>query len=341
MHSYTFSSNRSLAAWLVTFIGSVVAAVLLLWLYQGYWLKQGYQPQVQDTRQSWALQRLKASLAGQQALVFAGASRTLYGIDLHGVKQQLPSRKPVMLAVNGHYSFALLENLANDPLFSGVLVFDIDARGLARNNHATLRPYLDYYRREFSPARAVHQYGLGYLQSRLLFADRKFGWLEASRYWLEGGSPAVQGNTHIDQHRNALLDLTGVDAQGLAAWFAQAVDEDLQANPPPAPESWLADLAQVPGWVEAIRRRGGEVIFYVPPVSGMQAELAQRYFPRAKYWDAFVAAYGLKGLNAEDIPDMQQFALPDESHIDYRDKPAYTRVLLQTLHDKGWLDKPR
>lgn len=341
MHSYTFSSSHPLRAWLITFAGALILLALALWQYQNYWARLGYLPQVQDTRQNWALQRLQASLAGKRALVFAGASRTLYGIDLSEARQQLPNHHPVMLAVNGHYSFALLENLAKDRLFRGVLILDIDARGLARNNHATLRPYLDVYEREFSPSKAVHQHFVRYLQNDLLFMDHKFGWVEVSKHWLNGTLPAAPNNTRIDLQRNALLDLAAADGVGLAAWFGEAVESDMQTNPPAAPAQWLADLAQVPGWVAAIRKRGGEVIFYVPPVSGMQAELARRYFPRETYWNAFIATYGLKGLDAEDVAGMQQFELPDESHIDYRDKSAYTRELLQVLQEKGWLAKER
>ncbi len=337
MHSYTFNSNHSLRAWLITITGALALLLVLLWQYQAYWRNQGYRSQIQDTQQNWALQRLRASLIGHRALVFAGASRTLYGIDLPSVQQQLPSWRPVMLAVNGHYSYALLEDLANDPLFRGVLILDIDARGLARNNHAALHPYLETYHREFSPSRAVHQYLVRYLQHRLIFMDRKFGWVSATGRLLQNAAPPAQDNTSIDIHRNARLDLAQANGPGLAAWFHEAVEDDLHANPPSPASQWLADLSAVPGWVDAIRRRGGDVIFYVPPVRGMQAELAERYFPRKAYWNAFIEAYGLKGLDAEDIPAASQFDLPDESHIDYRDKPAYTRVLLQALLQRGLL----
>ena len=337
MHSYTFNSRHSLWAWLLTLGGALALVLVVLWQYHVYWRTQGYRPQVQDTQQNWALERLQASLAGRRALVFAGASRTLYGIDLPTVRQQLPGWRPLMLAVNGHYSFALLKDLARDPLFRGVLILDIDARGLARNNHAALQPYLDTYHQGFSPSRALHQYLVRHLQHRLLFMDHRFGWVEAGARWFASAAAPEHGNTRIDLQRNARLDLSQVDGPSMAAWFRDAVADDLHANPPAPPARWLTDLAEVPGWVEAIRKRGGDVIFYVPPVRGMQAELAERYYPRADYWDAFINNYRLQGVDAADLPAMQQFVLPDESHIDYRDKPAYTGALMQALQQQGLL----
>ena len=337
MHSYTFNSERPLWAWLVMLAGVLLLLLATLWYYESYRKQQGHQPQIQDTRQNWALERLKLRLPGRQPLVFAGASRTLYGIDMATVRQTLPQYRPVMLAVNGHYSFALLEDLANDPLFDGMLLLDLDSRGLARANHGALQPYLDYFHREFSPSRAVHQAMLRQLQYRLLFIDKKFGWLEVAQRRL-GGTPApLPGNTWLEPDRNASLDLANADNAGLAAWFHDAVRDDLLANPPASPQTWLQDLARVPEWVAAIRERGGEVIFYVPPVAGRQASLAEEYYPRAEYWQAMIDGYGLKGLDAADIDGIQQFELPDESHLDYRDKPAYTRLLLQALQGRGLL----
>lgn len=335
MHSYTFNSRRSLGLWLLPWLAAFCLLCVSLYGYQAYWLAKGYQPQVQDTRQNWAFHRLKARLTGN-ALVFAGASRTLYGIDLLTVRQQLPDYSPIMLAVNGHYAYALLEHLASDPLFDGILVLDIDARGLARNNHAALAPYLNYYNQDFSPARAVHQYLVRHWQNNFVFASHPFSGLNSLAYSLGMPLPSLS-NTSMDLARNAKLDLSQTNNGALADWFAEGVSQDLQTNPPPSSDQWLAELQQVPSWVAQIQRRGGDVIFYVPPVQGRQAELAERYFPRDAYWQAFIDRYGLKGLDAADIAALQQFKLPDESHLDFRDKPAYTELLLQAFVQRGWL----
>ena len=61
------------------------------------------------------------------------------------------------------------------------------------------------------------------------------------------------------------------------------------------------------------------------------------WFPRNEYWDRMVAATTAKTLFALDVPTLRDFPLPDDSHVDYRQKPAYTHALIDALIDRGLL----
>ncbi len=79
------------------------------------------------------------------------------------------------------------------------------------------------------------------------------------------------------------------------------------------------------------------MVFYVPPVRGRQYALAEAAYPRQRYWDAFIEAYGVQGFQAEDVEGMQAVALQDESHMRREDKPAYSRLLIRALAARGYV----
>lgn len=289
---------------------------------------------VRDSMHFWAVHRANVYSLKTRPLVFLGASRTLYGIDLGWVRDTLPGYHPVMLAVNGHYPLAALKDLANDRRFSGVVLVDIDSRGLNKSNHEMLQPYIDYYHNEFTPNNWLHYYLLGRLQKNLVFLDREFSLFNAFRYLGTSEDLPRKPNSRMDTARNNDLDLEAVDAAALADWFAQLVEQDMQANPPPGPERWLSELAKVKHWVEQIEKRGGQVVFYSPPVSGRQLALEQAYYPREKYWDKLKSQYGLNTLVTTDIPSIKEIELPDESHMHYTDKRRYTKELFYVLREQ-------
>lgn len=322
------SSERSVKSWLAIFGGLLALSALTILGYNYHWTGREYSAAVQDTKQFWAVHRAQVYPRGKKALVFLGASRTLYGIDLDWVRNNLTEYQPVMLAVNGHYPLAMLKDLAQDSGFSGAVFIDIDSRGLNKNNHAMLQPYVDYYHNEFSPNKWAHHWILARLQQKFIFLGQEFSLLSSLERILNSSAPPRIPNSWMDTHRNNQLDLTMVDADALANWFAGLVESDMQSNPPAAPEQWLEDLAEVKVWVDAIEQRGGRVVFYSPPVSGRQFELEQKYYPRSQYWDAFVQHYKVTGLNTMDIPAIRKIELPDESHMNYWDKSTYTELLM-------------
>ena len=142
---------------------------------------------------------------------------------------------------------------------------------------------------------------------------------------------------HRFETRDSQLDFARVDAPALAAGFERGLRAALEADPPPPAPQWMADLADLPQWIARIRQRGGDVIFYTPPVSGAQDTLAEAAFPRTTYWNPLMARLGVHALIGNDIPALRAIPLPDTSHMDAHDKPAYTRALLQTLIDHGAL----
>lgn len=313
-------------------------ALSIVLSYEFFLRAQGYTPKIVDSMELWSLQRDKIHGLGlRKPLVFIGASRTLYGVDIPYFKQHLPGHNPLMLAINGHYPIALLNSLAADDSFSGVVLVDIDARGLSKYNHAMQKKYIDFYHNDWTLSKAVHRFLLSYWQNTLVVGNADFSATKSVVRYLENQPMPSKNNVAIDPDRNSGLDFSMVDSQALILSFADGLRADLDNNPPLPPDSWLTDLELVALAAEKIKNRGGRVIFYVPPVKGQQYSLAEQAYPKAKYWDRFIKKYSLDALHYKDIVGMQDISLPDESHIDQHSKKYYSSLLLKALQSRDLL----
>jgi hypothetical protein len=89
--------------------------------------------------------------------------------------------------------------------------------------------------------------------------------------------------------------------------------------------------------VEAIRGRGGRVIFIRLPSNGKLRELEHRFQPRAEYWDRILTETGAPGIHFEDHPELQGFECPEWSHLSGPDSVDYTRRLVEVMQAQGLL----
>ena len=71
------------------------------------------------------------------------------------------------------------------------------------------------------------------------------------------------------------------------------------------------------------------------PSSGMVCEIEARRYPRALFWDRFVQESGAAGVHAACEPALQEFACPDWSHLDVRDRARFTLELVKVMKDRA------
>ncbi|MEO7013363.1 MAG: hypothetical protein ABI127_03580 [Dokdonella sp.] len=336
--STSSSSSTRYWAWVCLFCALV--AVSLCASVETYWRSHGYEPGVIDSKLLWAEQRDRVYERGsRRPFVLLGASRIQFGIDIRTLKDALPRYRPVMLAINGHYPLAALHDLAEDENFNGVVLCDIDARGLSAAYRDMQQPYVDYYHQRWTPSWRAHRRGLTFWQNAAVIANPDFGLLRTLiRWW---GDDAGPWKSHVQfyANRSGDADFSKVDTAQSTKGFADEFKRLLTDTPPPPPEQWLASLADVRGWVEQIQARGGEVIFYDTPTSGKLREYANSGYPKSLYWDRFAAMIGAPTLSYTDIPALEDAPLADGSHLDFHDKPDYTRALVDALVDRGWLQR--
>ncbi len=334
MPSYTSSSD--MMRWLgAGFLALLVWAVGVM-AYERYLRSTGHLPTVVDTHQLWAQQRSR--VYDDQALVFIGASRTLYGIDLDTVEAMVPQSDAVMLALNGRYPLATLQALAEDADFAGTLLVDVDARGLTRYNWDAQAESNRYFADEWTPSWSVHRWLLSPLQRHWVLLNSRLGWLPMSKSGLKIAPTPFVAHDSLSARREGYLDFARVDAARLAQVFTADLERELEKHPPPPAGAWLNKLAPVKDWVSRIEARGGRVIFFVPPVSGYQSTLVDAAYPRGLYWRRFIDEYQLRGWHfLDDDGLLSEIHLPDDSHVDASQKGAYTQWLLGNLLREGLL----
>jgi len=327
----SFTSNSDNHPWLPS-----VILMLALWaagftVFEAMLRLAGHRPTIVDSPQLWAQER--GRVYGDNALVFLGASRTLYGIDLETVSRSVPGKTPVMLAMNGRYPLATLRALSEDMKFTGTVLVDTDARGLAQYNWEAQAPHNEYFADEWSPSWAVHRWLVNLLQGRLVILNPRLGVLPLTKTWLTDAPPPFVGHDTLSSRREGFLDFAATNPAGLAEMFRADLSGELERQPPPPEEEWLENLAVVQQWVTQIEARGGKVIFFVPPVAGAQRALAETAYPQARYWQRFIDHYGLAGWHFSTSERGAQIELPDQSHVDQRHKVLFTQLLIEGLRE--------
>jgi len=83
--------------------------------------------------------------------------------------------------------------------------------------------------------------------------------------------------------------------------------------------------------VNKIRARGGDVVFLRPPSTRELRLNEDKRLPRARGWDALLAATRAKGVHFDDLPDAQNLVLPEFSHLTAACATVYTDAYVRAL----------
>ncbi len=321
---------------LTALVIALLVAASVLYAVEHHWRGRGYTPIIVDAPDLWSLQRAKAT-STPEAIVFLGASRTLYAIDRDTVRTRLPRHEPVMLAMDGRYPLATLHDLAVDPDFRGLVICDIDGAGFAAPSLDMQQSVVEFYRHAFSPSRAAHRLMLNQWQLDAVIARSDFSLLRSAVRWWNGEGEPFHPYQWLDRRRFGHIDYERGDRDAQKRELAANL-ERFGGHLPKIPfDEWWPQVEAANAWVRAIQARGGDVIFYASPTSGQRRWAEEDWFPRVDYWDRMAAATTAKTLFALDVPALRDFPLPDDSHIDYRQKPAYTNALIDALVERGWV----
>ena len=318
---------------------AALLAIAIIWAAEWYWRSAGYAPLVIDSRALWALERSQVNLTRREPFVILGASRILCGADMATLRERLPAHRPVMLAINGLYPFAALHDLAQDEGFRGTVLVDIDTRGMTRPMWDLQQSWVDYAKREFTPNEAFNRILLNHWQERAVVAQHEMSLPNMLQRWIDGSGEPFRPYWTIHADRSCDIDFSRTDPAQARAHFDAHLEENRdQLDPGIGPERFLADLEEVESWIDTIQHRGGRVIVYQTPTSGSRLAIEDKIFPRELYWVPWAERTDANVLHFADEPALAAFDLPDDSHLDFRDKPAYTQALVDALIRRGWIE---
>jgi hypothetical protein len=313
----------------------VAAGTIAGW--EGLWRARGHEPSLYDDRDLWAAHRARVSHVDQtRNFAVIGASRIQLAFSTGAFEQAMPGWEATSLAINGTYPVAVLEDLAADEHFAGVLLVAVDARGLAHWFRDMSAPWVRHYERDFGPQRRAERKLLSALQRRLVSAGSEFNLVQRLVGWF-AGQPPPRHYTRLLDDRTIAADYEQADVPGLRRHFVASLAEDYRQHPPPDAGRWLADLEPVRQAVRAIQSRGGRVVFLRMPTADEHWALDRDNYPREHYWDRLGAATGAITIHFEDYPTLTALELPDTSHIDQSDRARFTRILTGILIEHGIL----
>jgi len=314
--------------WARIFIGAIVLFTLLLVGWEAYWRSFGARPGIANTYGLWAMQRRRIDAGEPNATVLLGASRVFFDIQLP-VWERLAGRRPVQLAIEGTSPLPFLDDLADDPHFTGQVLVGV-APDVFFSGYQYRGGVLAYMRKE-SPSQRVGQWlSMQLIEPYFTFDDPDFAlktvlarqpWpVRPGKRWFT----EVRKLSESESDRNTHLwskvgDDLGYREVARNIWREGFVPSDDDPTPEEVAKGVREQIERAVKAVAKLRARRVKVLFVRMPSTGEYLAYENREFPRASTWDVLLAATGAPGIHFEDYPelrpDVQGYYLPGWSHM--------------------------
>jgi hypothetical protein len=256
-------------------------------------------------------------------------------VDLDLLSRETHGLEPVQLAMTGSSPLPVLDDLAQDPSFRGIVVSEHVGTSLSLvTNTAERLPQIaiDFHRRasvSFFQA-AERDLRLFVLQravfrSSLLAPDRMVRALETRR-WPSPGQQIMGADRALTLAYN---DRRPQVAPGVITNLRR---EAAGKDPPRTEEALQANLHRIAVAVEAIRRRGGAVVFVRFACQGPYRIRTQPRY--SANWDLVEARTDAVLLDLDQEPYATELRCPDGTHLDEDSQKRFTRILAGTLNER-------
>jgi hypothetical protein len=335
--------------WGRIFLGAVLVFALLLGGWEAYWRAYGVHPSIANTYGLWAQQRRRIDQGEGNATVLLGASRVFFDIQLP-VWERLSGRRPIQLAIEGTSPLPFLDDLADDPHFTGHVLVGV-APDLFFSGYQYRSGVLSYVRKE-SPSQRVGQWlSMHFIEPYFAFDDPDYAletvlarqaWpLRPGRRWFT----EVRKLSETESDRNThLWSKVGDDPEYRALarniWREGFVPSDDDPTPEEVAKAEHEQIERAAKAVASLRARGVKVLFVRMPSTGEYLAYENKMFPRARTWDVLLARSGAPGIYFEDYPelrpDVEGYDLPEWSHMTRADGERFTAALCRIIQRDFW-----
>jgi len=325
--------------------GAVLLLGLMLAGWEEYWRAYGVRPGIANTFGLWAIQRRRIDAGEGDATVLAGSSRLYFDVQLPAW-ERLDGRRPIQLSFEGTSPLKAVEDLAADPKFTGRLLIDV-APDLFFSGYEYRTGFIRYARTE-SPSQRIGQWlSMHVIEPYFAFDDPDYALqtVLARQNWPQRPSlpPHIQVR-RLAQHeadRNTHL-WSKVDNDPEYRALARRIwRQNFEPSPDePSPEEAVRiEKEQIDRMAKAVaqlRGRGVKVLFVRLPSDGPFLAYENREHPRARSWDALLAAARAPGIYFEDYPELQGYSLPEWSHVAPSQAERFTDALYGIIRRDFW-----
>lgn len=304
----------------------IVVGVLGAW--EGFWRTQGFRPSMEDDMGLWHLARSRVS--AQTQIVFIGSSRIQLGLH-PDVFIRETGMVPVNLSIDGNPPYPVLEDLAHDPDFSGLVICSILPRWLAEKIYTDSRAskwVRKYYSR--TPLSGIDARLSLWVQSTFVFrypglSPEKLAKQVQKREWPRPSYAPMRA----DRFRKARF--TPEDTPRMLASRIKLERGAIENTKQISSREFQERLTSLNAHVRRIRQRGGDVVFMRMPSSGEIRDLEDAAWPRERYWDVLAGSVSATTIHFEDFDGLRDFRCPDGSHLDEDQAREFTLQLLKLL----------
>ena len=320
--------------WLRTWLLVMALVLVCLGGWESFWRMQGYIPTVDDELGLWAAIRRQANQQEGDSVALIGSSRIQLGLN-PDVFARTTAVRPLMLAIDGNSPLPVLQNLAEDPKFSGLVICGLTPQWLAESKTTKRRAakWIRKYRRQKWSSRLETQLSATIQQ---LFVFR-FPGISPTRVWHhlinDERLKKVYAPMRMDRYR--LADYSRTDLSRLKEAREKRSRQLAATTISLAPETFRERVGQVHRWVESIEHRGGQVVFIRMPSTGTIREIEEATWPRHHYWDVFAARMPGLTIHFEDYTALSSLPCPDGSHLDAGGAILFSEALVNIFRNKN------
>ena len=331
---------------LAPLIGGMLLCLLVTLGWEGWWRSQGLVAGVADDDALWSRNRLAAADGDPDKLVIVGSSRALYGL-VPEVIAEVTGREAIQLSITNSHPWKVVDHLANDPDFRGMVLVDVAPENFAaaaghrdsKYDHVKTR-LAHCEKASVSPSEQIEGRLSTRLASQLVLRQPGVSPIHLEALRVGAGPGAPQQSPYIlrwdrqawlnpDMDKKHWADAGAATVKGFAAWSGW-----LQRGHYPKKKQYDALQRRFLRSIKRLRAKGGDLVMVAVPMGARLGVLQDKAFPRQRYWDAWVARAEVIGINYEDYDQLSRYVPVDESHLSQADARAFSRALAEILVDR-------
>ena len=316
--------------WLRTWLLTAFLVVMVLGAAELAWRSQGHRASVVDDLDLWSEQRAQI-YGGETTVVLIGTSRIQLGFVSDVFHDRFPRHRLVRLEAPLRHPVSALRNLAEDRAFRGVVIASVAIPWMRKGVYPDLSEELDHYRDHYDWNARGNRRIASFVQSRLVSVNPNVNLRDVLVRWARRGEwpDPLHVVTKADRSRAGDFSLhPDLKRSRKNLVFITKERERLHHV---SSEAMLEQLVELDALAERIRERGGNVVFVRLPSSGKIRRIDEKYYPKREYWDRFAARTTAPTLHFLDVPTLADFECADGLHLDQRDAPRFTALLLDEL----------
>lgn len=325
--------------WGPILFGATVMFIIMLVAWELVWRDYGVTPSYRNSNGSWAEQRRRINTGEGNKTVLIGSSRVLFDVQLP-VWEKVTGERPIQLAMEGTSSVPLLEDLADDPDFTGRLMVGVTP-DLFFSGFAYRGDVIPYYHNQGPSQRSGHWLSQHLFEPYLAFYEPDFALATIVKRQAWPAREGVITRRPVrklrvsDSDRNTMMwRKVEIDAE-YRALVRSIWAERLNGPPPPmmdTPEKRkkLIDqqITRAQNAIKKLRSRGVKIVFLRPPSAGEYYAFEQKVFPRESTWNILLKSSNTTGIHFEDYPELQNYDLPEWSHLSASEANRFTAALV-------------